>query len=381
MAWAQRVAHEALGNDFVFRLAVHDAPASDGGRNINMHLMFSDRRLDGIERDRELFFKRAAAPYRHRKTGQLVTPDPATGGTQKDRFWNHKSRPKWARSLFERHVQLELPGFKLSKSKNPEPKIGPKVKKAGEEREAQRRAIETTVLNMRALRRALEAVDSDLTELQNTPLAAPTMSAPTVKRSAPSWLDFERAVHSIARHDLSLNDASLSAILAVCKPRFTELTSLVVDHGKSVEELALLLIEQMAREGVEDELSELPVIVDANPNSIVLFASLEGHSIGDDAGTDPRWPEFETALMEIGTVEFNISWLLLDHARRDIKSRFVGLANEMAQKGLGVISLARSMAVQLNREELGFDADIERTDHENAADLSQSRPEEPGGPS
>ena len=52
VAWAQGVAKEALDTDFPYRLAVHDAVASDGGKNLNMHLMFSDRRLDGIERDR-----------------------------------------------------------------------------------------------------------------------------------------------------------------------------------------------------------------------------------------------------------------------------------------------------------------------------------------
>jgi len=54
------------------------------------HIMFSERKLDGIERNPEQFFKRAAAAYKHRTTKQMVQPDAAAkakGGCPKsDKF-------------------------------------------------------------------------------------------------------------------------------------------------------------------------------------------------------------------------------------------------------------------------------------------------------
>ena len=181
VAWAKRVAEEALGNDFPYRLAVHDAVASDGGRNLNMHLMFSDRKLDGVERDRALFFKRAKTGfYKHRKTGEMIAHDPATGGTAKDRFWNSKDRPKWARQLYEAHVQKEIPDFKLVRSSNPEPKIGPKLKGRTEwekDYEIKRAATESSVIQIRALKSEMLAVETELVEARKEQLQAQLVRA------------------------------------------------------------------------------------------------------------------------------------------------------------------------------------------------------------
>jgi hypothetical protein len=176
IAWAKRVAEEVLGKDFPYRLAVHDAVASDGGRNLNMHLMFSDRKLDGFERDRELFFKRAKTGcYKHRKTGEMIAHDPATGGSAKDRFWNSKDRPKWARELYETHVQKEIPDFKLVRSSNPEPKIGPKLKGRTEwekDYEIKRAATESSVIKIRALKSEMLAIETELVEARKEQLQA-----------------------------------------------------------------------------------------------------------------------------------------------------------------------------------------------------------------
>lgn len=50
---------EQIGDRFAYLYAIHIPDASDGGKNPHCHLMFSERELDGIERSRELFFKRA----------------------------------------------------------------------------------------------------------------------------------------------------------------------------------------------------------------------------------------------------------------------------------------------------------------------------------
>lgn len=63
--------------------AIHIKEASDGGDQPHVHLMWSERILDDIERGPELFFKRAAAT-RKRKDGTRGDVDPATGGCKKD---------------------------------------------------------------------------------------------------------------------------------------------------------------------------------------------------------------------------------------------------------------------------------------------------------
>jgi hypothetical protein len=54
-AW---VAQE-IGDRHPYQYAIHCPKAADGGEQPHVHLMFSERRLDGIERDPEQFFKRA----------------------------------------------------------------------------------------------------------------------------------------------------------------------------------------------------------------------------------------------------------------------------------------------------------------------------------
>ena len=56
-AW---VAQE-LGDRHAYQFAIHCPQATDGGEQPHAHIMFSERRLDGIERDPEQFFKRANA--------------------------------------------------------------------------------------------------------------------------------------------------------------------------------------------------------------------------------------------------------------------------------------------------------------------------------
>lgn len=150
--WAQDFARETLGDKHAYRVAVHDTPADDGGRNIHMHLMFSTRELDGVERDRATFFKRAASAYRDRKTKELVPADPAKGGAKKSDYWNSPKGVEDTRARFERHVQRDVPGFKLTKSDAPEMKIGPKLKKAGPEYEQQRAERAQSVRQLRGMK-------------------------------------------------------------------------------------------------------------------------------------------------------------------------------------------------------------------------------------
>lgn len=78
-----------LGNDFYWALAIHDKEAAmgDGKRNPHCHLMFSERKIDEIERkserDPETFFK------------GYNRYNPEKGGCRKDEKWNGPNRPQY----------------------------------------------------------------------------------------------------------------------------------------------------------------------------------------------------------------------------------------------------------------------------------------------
>jgi hypothetical protein len=58
VALVERFAEQELGTTRVYQWAIHNGMASDGKEQPHVHLMFSDRQLDGIERGPEKFFKR-----------------------------------------------------------------------------------------------------------------------------------------------------------------------------------------------------------------------------------------------------------------------------------------------------------------------------------
>lgn len=66
--------------DHAYQLAIHCGKARDGGDQPHAHIMFCDRQNDGIERDRETYFKRA-----NKK-------NPERGGAEKAAHWNGKGR-------------------------------------------------------------------------------------------------------------------------------------------------------------------------------------------------------------------------------------------------------------------------------------------------
>ncbi|WP_052421087.1 MobA/MobL family protein [Paraburkholderia ferrariae] len=141
VAWAQEFAGRVVGERFPYRLAVHDRAASDGGRNVHMHLMFSDRPTDGGHYDAERFFKR--------------------NGSKKDRDWNRRDKVQDVRSVFEQQVQTSAPTFTLHQPPQvaPEPKIGPALPGAGWRYEQTRRARLDQVEAIRAQRRIEAAAE------------------------------------------------------------------------------------------------------------------------------------------------------------------------------------------------------------------------------
>lgn len=136
--FARRMADGIVGVKHPYTLAMHDSKAADGERNVHVHLMFSERQLDGIERGPEQFFKRAAAPYRHRVTKEMMPADPAKGGAAKDRAMNAKTFVTDVRERYERVVNATLErlgvDYRISMKANPrlepEPKLGPAHQRA-----------------------------------------------------------------------------------------------------------------------------------------------------------------------------------------------------------------------------------------------------------
>ncbi len=86
---AREFVQNVLGERHAYSWAIHSPLASDGLEQPHVHLMFSERVNDGIERDPEKFFSRYNAT------------NPEQGGAGKDRYFNTKAfvrevREEWA---------------------------------------------------------------------------------------------------------------------------------------------------------------------------------------------------------------------------------------------------------------------------------------------
>jgi hypothetical protein len=106
VALVERFAEQELGTTRVYQWAIHEPNASDGKPQPHVHLMFSDRQLDGIERGPERFFKR------------YNSKNPERGGAQKFSYGEDKAeaartyegiRERWAKvqNLALEHAGIE----------------------------------------------------------------------------------------------------------------------------------------------------------------------------------------------------------------------------------------------------------------------------------
>ena len=136
-----------IGERFPYTVAIHNPRAMDGGEQPHAHVMFSIRELDGIEREKELFFKRANPQA------------PELGGTRKSREWSDRERDRvneirltWE-TLANRALEKEGHEVRIDRrsleargiDREPEPKMGPIVTqmlKRGQETEVGQKVIE-----------------------------------------------------------------------------------------------------------------------------------------------------------------------------------------------------------------------------------------------
>ena len=94
---ATRFAEELFGDKFVYSMAVHSKPSGvQSIQNIHCHIMFSERKLDGIERGPKEFFKRF-----NRK-------NPHLGGCEKTDEWTAYSKLYYIRQTWERIANEKL---------------------------------------------------------------------------------------------------------------------------------------------------------------------------------------------------------------------------------------------------------------------------------
>lgn len=83
IALVQRFIEQELGTMRAYQWAIHTPMASDGKEQPHVHLMFSDRQMDGIERGPEQYFKRYNAKH------------PEKGGCRKATYGANKAEAEW----------------------------------------------------------------------------------------------------------------------------------------------------------------------------------------------------------------------------------------------------------------------------------------------
>lgn len=92
-----RFCNKTFGENFVYSYGIHSKPSSEEGiQNIHVHIMFCERRLDGIDRPVEQFFKRYNSKY------------PERGGAKKDRYWNNSKMFFHVRKEIEKCINERL---------------------------------------------------------------------------------------------------------------------------------------------------------------------------------------------------------------------------------------------------------------------------------
>jgi hypothetical protein len=130
----QEFIDEVLGTQHPYSLSIHVKVASDGLPQPHVHLMWSERQMDDIERDPSRFFSRAVAA-RKGKDGQVRNrPNPADGGCKKismqprllefRALWADLTNKAYLKAGFQlsvSHLSLKAQGA----SREPERHLGP----------------------------------------------------------------------------------------------------------------------------------------------------------------------------------------------------------------------------------------------------------------
>lgn len=147
-------------------VAIHWTRAADSHGNPHAHFFWTDRMLDGVEREPEIFFRRSNRKH------------PGKGGAAKDRRWNSKFffrqvRAEWARIQNE---ALKEAGFdevvdprsyaKRGIPKLPAAHIGPEVR-ARAKRQGTKLKVSPSFAMLAEDQIEIDRINSEIRELQN----------------------------------------------------------------------------------------------------------------------------------------------------------------------------------------------------------------------
>jgi hypothetical protein len=199
--------------------AMHDLTASDGKPQPHIHLMFSSRVMDGIDRTSEQFFRRYNAAH------------PEQGGAQKDPWLSDRHHVTVARQMFSdvANTHLEQAGVEerldprsLGSRGLPDEKtevhLGPRPRLAAVEETLRQREAQAPKREVEA-RMAQEYWEARKQQLSLTPIAAtwearqPTHhAADDIARPIPLAPETEaRLVQSIAQQEKRLHQIQVAA--------------------------------------------------------------------------------------------------------------------------------------------------------------------------
>lgn len=155
---------QEIGERHAYQWAIHNTKAADEGEQPHLHLMFSERRRDGIERDPEQYFKRynAKAPEKGGARKEYGNVDPALKGAERK-----AARAAELRDLRGRWESMA--NQHLERAGRPERIDMRSLKDQGIERQPERKLLPSEwrtqraqVLAFRAARREQEAAQAEL---------------------------------------------------------------------------------------------------------------------------------------------------------------------------------------------------------------------------
>ncbi len=156
---------QEIGDRHAYTWAIHVPTAADGGENPHVHLMFSERQIDGIERDPEQYFKRYNAKNPERG-GCRKGYGPSAGKTltRAERAVELKAlRARW-QALCNAHLERAGSQERIDMRSNAERGIAePPERKQGPKR--WRGDGKKKILEFRAAKREAAEVQAELTNV------------------------------------------------------------------------------------------------------------------------------------------------------------------------------------------------------------------------
>jgi hypothetical protein len=255
IALVERFIESELGNNHAYQWALHEDPARDGSEQPHVHVMFSDRIQDGIERGPEQYFKRA-----NRK-------NPEKGGALKRSYGVDKAaaaetyrgiRARWGemqnlalehhgvaarvdhRSLAEQGILDREPGVHQGpavagiEARGEVSEVGRRQREQVAARQAQREALVQAGLALERERLAAERVAAR----ERRALAPLAIDAPATDRAelerlveADRQAQVERAAEAADRR-VERREAALEG----AEPRQLPLFTRLVDQGRALQQ-------------------------------------------------------------------------------------------------------------------------------------------------